>query len=332
MPRIKVITQSFPHNNQWTVGNRSMEIDISIPELLHAAITVGHPDYSVVLGGGQVAAGYEMMWKMASTMMTLREFSGPSSRSYLTPTGRFENLDPSEKRGATYQMGLTVNKIVAWRLFGIRWLLHLDVYASRLSPVIRSGRSRPDLIGQDDGGGYYVFESKGRISPPNAKDKQKAKAQSQRIVSVSGTTPVLAASSMAYFRKERHRTRKHLECFVEDPPFEEAGEDIETHELNIGSIEIIRDYYRPLIPLFEDAVKAEDAETLIWKSREFDVEILIDANVNYLWRSEQYAAIRSYLLERTPHTGISESHVYDGIEIRPGERWLELATQDYTEE
>jgi hypothetical protein len=198
--------------------------------------------------------------------------------------------------------------------------------------VIRSGRSRPDLIGQDDGGGYYVFESKGRISPPNATDKQKAKAQSRRVVSVYGAIPVLAASSMAYFRKERHRTRKHLECFVEDPPFDEGGEDIESHELNIESNEIIRDYYRPLIPLFDDAVKADDAEALVWKSREFDVEIQIDAKVNSLWRTEQYEAIRGYLSERTPHPRMSESHVYDGIEIRPGERWLELAKQDYAEE
>lgn len=329
MPRLKVITQSFPPNDQWAVGNRSRELDISIPELLHAAITVGHPNYSVVLGGGQVAAAYEMMWKVASTMMTIREFGGPYSHSFFTPTGRFGNLDPSEKRGATYQLGLTINKLVAWRLFGIRWLVHLDVYASQLSPVIQGGRSRPDLIGQDDQGDFFVFESKGRTSPPNATDKLKAKDQARRITSVSVTAPALAASCMAYFRKDYYRTRKHLECFVKDPPIDD-GEDnkLETHRLNIEDDAIIREYYRPVMPLFDAKRFSKESEYLTWQSRDFDFEIQLDPKVHYLWKTEKYEAIRGHIADSNPIESSRGSEVSDGIRVLPGDKWLELAKEE----
>lgn len=329
MSRLRVITQSFPNNDPWAVGNRSRELDVSISELLHAAITVGHPNYSIALGGGQVAAAYEMMWKVASTLMTIRDFGGPYPRSFLTPTERFGNLDPSEKRGATYQLGLTINKLMAWRLFGIRWLVHLDVYASQLSPVIRGGRSRPDLIGQDDQGDYYVFESKGRMSPPNATDKQKAKDQASRIVSVSGTTPALAASCMAYFRKDYYRARKHLECFVEDPPIDDGeGDKFETHRLNIKDAAIIREYYRPVMPLFDAKRFSKESEYLTWQSHDFDFEIQLDPKVHYLWQNEEYEAIRSYFADIDPIEEDRVSEAKDGIKVLPGDKWLELAKEE----
>lgn len=333
MPRLKVITQSFPQNDPWSVGNRSRELDVSIPELLHAAITVGHPNYSIVLAGGQVAAAYEMMWKVASTMMTIRDSGGLYSRSFFTPTGRLGNLDPSEKRGATYQLGLTINKLMAWRLFGIRWLVHLDVYASQLSPVIRGGRSRPDLIGQNDQGDYFVFESKGRMSPPNATDKQKAKSQASRVVSVSGTTPTLAASCMAYFRKDYYRARKHLECFVEDPPIDdEAGDEFETHRLNIEDNAIIREYYRPVMPLFEAKRFSKESEYLTWQCRDFDFEIQLDPKVHELWKNEEYEAIRGHFADINLAGNDRGPEASDGIRVLPGNRWLELAKEEIADE
>lgn len=113
MQHLNVITQSFPPNERWFATNCSRVLDVSISELLHAAITVVHPNYSVVFGGGQVAAAYEMMWKLASTMMTIRDFEYPYSYSYFTLTKRFGILDPSEKRETRYPLGLTINKLLA---------------------------------------------------------------------------------------------------------------------------------------------------------------------------------------------------------------------------
>lgn len=204
------------------------------------------------------------------------------------------------------------------------------MYAAQLSPVIRGGRSRPDLIGQDDQGDFFVFESKGRMSRPNATDKQKAKDQASRIISVSGTTPALAASCMAYFRKDYYRARKHLECFVEDPPMDDdgAGDKFEKHRLNIEDDAIIREYYRPVMPLFDAKRFSKESEHLTWQSRDFDFEIQLDPKVYHLWQNEEYEAIRGHIADTNPFESSRELEASDGIKVLPGDKWLELAKEE----
>lgn len=325
MPKIRITTERFPHSNPWGVSNRHDVLDVSIGEILHAAITVGHPNYSVVLGGGSFAAAYEMIWKAASTMMTLGSVHGTYD-FYFTLTDRFENLDPSEKRGATYQLGLTFNKLLAWRLMGIRWLLHLDVYSSHLVPSISGGRSRPDLIGVDDRMNTCVFEAKGRVSPPSPADKVKAKAQATRIVSVSGVPPALRASCFTYFRKDRYRRHRHLECFVEDPPHDEDDtkhENVESHRLDVEVEQMILDYYRPLIPLFSSKEASHYDQQIKWKSEEFDIEVRMDLQLFKAWERKDVSGIIANLMD-TSHPSETRNSFGDGIRILPGNRWLEI--------
>ena len=99
------------------------------------------------------------------------------------------------------QISTEINKLFARRLLDTGWLLHLDVFKARLSPTVLGG-SRPDLVGQDQSGEWYAFESKGRSSPPTATDKRKAKYQANRLVSVGGQNCRLHIGSFAYFRAD----------------------------------------------------------------------------------------------------------------------------------
>jgi hypothetical protein len=92
------------------------------------------------------------------------------------------------------------------------WTLHLDVFRGALSARLLSGRSRPDMVAQSASTRqWHVFECKGRASEPSSPDKQKAKAQALRLVSVGGTKCTLHIGAITFFRNET------LEFFWCDP-------------------------------------------------------------------------------------------------------------------
>jgi len=118
---------------------------------------------------------------------------------YIRRTDAFAALDPTEKGMVSYFLGMTLCKLFASRLLYAPWLLHLDVFRAALNAVTL-GRSRPDLVGEDISGNWHAFESKGRSSVPSSADKEKAKVQAQRLVSVNGLNCSLQVGSFAFFR------------------------------------------------------------------------------------------------------------------------------------
>jgi hypothetical protein len=83
-----------------------------------------------------------------------------------------------------YFLGLTVCKLFADKLIDAPWLLHLDVYRHLLNPTFLTGHSRPDLVGSTNGGDWVAMESKGRATTPSRPDRNKAKQQALRIITV----------------------------------------------------------------------------------------------------------------------------------------------------
>jgi hypothetical protein len=267
MPTVRCELRDYQPGNPWGIANGRRDVSFSLREILHAASTVGHPDWITVLGGGSVPAIAELVWKTSICIMTLQADPGMWwHRPFYRVTDRFLGLDPSEKRGATYQLGLTLTKAYARRYLGVRWLMHLDVYWNRLSPVLQPGLSRPDLVGVDAYGNWVVFESKGRVSTPGTRARAKAKGQAGRVISVNGTTPALRASVFSYFRTIRYTGRGCLHLLSEDPPPEErppSDRDApEPLELQITIQELIKEYYKPLLPLMERAAAASRSDLL----------------------------------------------------------------------
>jgi len=194
-------SRAFPASYTFRSGTLSTSWD----ELLWAAITLGRPSTYHVFRHGQ-ASFHEAIFRLSLIRMAVEQ----NRSGYVRRTNAFAALDPSEKGMVSYFLGMTLCKLFASRLLLTPWLLHLDVFRPVLNPVTL-GRSRPDLVGEDVGGNWHGFESKGRSSVPSSADKAKAKAQAQRLVSVNGLNCSLHVGSFAFFRSDV------LEFYWRDP-------------------------------------------------------------------------------------------------------------------
>ena len=142
---------------------------------------------------------YEALFRWSLVRMALEQ-SGPTAHR-LRRTTAAKTLDPSEKGAVNYFLGLAVCKLFAAKLLRAPWLMHLDVFRPQLNAVL-AGRSRPDLVGEMQTGGWLALECKGRLSEPGNEAKIKAKQQAQRLTSVNGTAPSLHVGGIAYFRSD----------------------------------------------------------------------------------------------------------------------------------
>lgn len=161
----------------------------------------------------------------------------------------YDGLDPSEKSAVSYFIGMAVTKVLFWRYFRVRWLMHLDIFRKDFSVSVPAGQ-RPDLFGRDDTGKWYVAESKGRTGGRSETAMAKAKAQARKVASISGVAPHLSVGVLSYY------TTKGLHCEVVDPePDVEGG-----FSLGVEEDAFFSEYYAPLFKLIEDAPANQRAE------------------------------------------------------------------------
>ncbi len=228
----------------WDARNGDGFIDTTWPELLHAAITVGRRGWHDVLKHGRYSL-FEMLYRAAMLRANLRRSQGRIRKS-----DAYHGLDPSEKAAASYFIGLTLAGLMARRLFGVRWLMHLDVYHNTLQPHL-SDSGRPDLVGSEDMRQWYVIEAKGRSYGLDRNVVAKAKAQTKKVRTVCGRAPRLRVASVAYF------SRGSLSMHLEDP----VGQDVDAIDWDFTENQFLRDYYDPFAALFDqnDRSDARDA-------------------------------------------------------------------------
>ncbi len=306
MLRIPYYTDAFPTG---TVANGDAELSATWDDILWAAVTVGRPNRHYVFRHGS-ASMYEALFRWSLVRMALEQ-SGPRG-SRLRRTTAAKTLDPTEKGAVNYFLGMTFCKLFAAKRLNTPWLLHLDVFRPRLNPVL-TGRSRPDLVGQVQGlAQWHAFECKGRVSPPDATTKSKAKAQAQRLVSVKGTACTLHVGALTYFRGDS------LHFYWRDPP-PENGRGIDVPM----SGDAWMYYYEPVL----DVVRTFNANAL---GRDQDTLVAIEgADVSV----GVHPAIAKYLVnrqwERAQHAasegGASiegEGYQPDGLKVVAGESWV----------
>jgi hypothetical protein len=84
---------------------------------------------------GSEAMHHYCQWKSAAVQMSNREvMDGPESRWGATPM--LGAMDPSERQGASYHLGLMMATAWARRRYNIPWLLHLDLYREQHDVVM----------------------------------------------------------------------------------------------------------------------------------------------------------------------------------------------------
>ena len=298
-------TESFPPG---TVVNGSANLPVTWDDILWAAVTVGRPNRQYVFRHG-AASVYEALFRWSLLRMALEQ-SGPRA-SRLRRTAAARTLDPTEKGAVNYFLGMTFCKLFAAKLLNTPWLLHLDVFRPALNPVL-TGRSRPDLVGrQHHSTRWHAFECKGRISPPGATSKGKAKAQAQRLVSVNGVPCTLHIGAMTYLRGDA------LHFYWRDPP----PENNRGIEVPLGS-DAWMHYYEPVLEAVRganpDALR-RDRDTLV-ALEGADVKIGIHPVIARYLIDRQWE--RAFQVASEAKGSIAnDGYQPDGIKVLAGESW-----------
>ena len=215
------------------------QLPVTWDDILWAAVTVGRPNRYYVFRHG-TASRFEAIFRWSLVRMALEQ---RGNRLYRTDA--FKSLDPTEKGAVSYFLGMVFCKVFARQFLGAPWLLHLDVFRSQLNPSLLTGRSRPDLVGQETGTGrWHAFESKGRSSVLSMGEKDRAKAQAQRIISLNGSPVQLHIGAITYFKKDE------LRFYWRDPEPEES-EKIKPLRLEMPD-EAWGNYYEPVSAFLQE--------------------------------------------------------------------------------
>ncbi len=294
--RISYTSRDFPSG---TIACRG-DLQTEWGDLLWAALTVGRPNTAYVLAHGD-RSYHEALFRLSLVRMALEElpFTGLLQR-----TDAFRSLDPTEKGAVGYFLGMAVCKLFASSFLRTPWLLHLDVFRGQLDPALLGGRSRPDLVGQNDEGAWHAFECKGRSSVPNAADLRKAKAQAQRLVRVDSRDCSLHVGAVSYFRQHV------LEFHWRDPEAEDA-QRLEPIKVNLPADAWLH-YYAPALAI-ATARRVDGRE-------DADIKVEVHQAVLEPLLAGEWAAAQ--LRAREVGAALREEGFRaDGLKVSAGESW-----------
>lgn len=290
--------------------NQLSELRLTWSELVWAAVTVGRASRFDVLRHGEYSL-YELVYRIAMVRANLRELASHT----LVKSDAYKGLDPSEKSAVSYFLGMALGKAFAEQKLSVPWLLHLDVYRdSALTGMkLKSGKSRPDLVGRTRGQQWVVLEPKGRTNGLSSNTLAKAKTQAAQVVSVDGRVPVVSAGLVAHFEDGS------LQLAVDDPP---VGHGVDRVEVALRSDEFFTDYYAPFRYLLKAAAHTEesyeDDSYAVVELEAVDVRLGVRMDIA-LGMSVEDVAVRQR----------SSSHDHalflgpDGVLIELGDSWAE---------
>lgn len=297
---IRYTSEDFPA----AYGVVSGTLSLNWSDLLWAALTIGRPNVAYVFQHGD-ASIHEALFRVFMIKTALGQV-GTSRRFHRTEA--FKALDPTEKGAISYFLGMAVCKLFASRVLDTPWLLHLDVFGDQLSAATKSGRSRPDLIGQNTSGAWHVFESKGRAGSPSAKDRMKAKQQAQRLVTVNGVACALHIGSFAFFRKDE------LEFYWRDPE-PEAPEILEPIPIKVSDRDWAECYTHAL------ALEEQPKDGLLADQiREADIKVEIHPRLRDLLRESRWGDARILTAELS-QIFVDDGYQADGVRVVAGDSW-----------
>jgi hypothetical protein len=272
-------------------------------------VRVGRPSWRYVYRHGSYSR-HEAAYKRYLIRANLRE----SGTGELVRTEVYESLDPSEKGGISYFLGLSVASLLAERLLGKYWMVHFDVYRHLLPPVSITGRRRPDLVSLDASSRYVVMECKGRTNSPEQDLARNSKQQAALIRSIGGVVPVAHVSSVSHFGTGV------LSAILHDPPNSKDA----LIDIPVSPEEVIQDHYQPVLSLI---TAADQSEQINVKGIEFTIVRIPDTDdffgvATELLRSKRTAAAASELSRiLEPLSDALLSIGRDGTYLQLGPSW-----------
>ncbi|WP_321490660.1 hypothetical protein [uncultured Hyphomonas sp.] len=189
-------------------------------KLCWAALTAGKPKKVSVKEYAQYSH-YEALfrWNMVKASI---DFSHPP---LLHNSALFDALDPTEKGGINYYLGMIATKLCADRALGVSWLIHYDWMVKNHEIEMKPGKSTPDLLGLGTNGLWNVFEAKGRNRGFLESVADTAKTQADMAISVDGVYCDLHVGGLLF----REATNGQFAYHWRDPtPDQEKRIDLKT--------------------------------------------------------------------------------------------------------
>lgn len=223
MPQVKITTVNFPTSwprpTVWPKGrpwpNGTFPIDVSSHDVRRAAAQVGAT--SAVFGTPS-RTWREFSWRVNMILANLDQTSGSWKQS-----DSYKHLDPSEKSGVSYYLGMVLSAIIANKLWNTPHLVHVDAVLKILGQKIGNVQ-RPDLVGYRQGAtrnslGRLLVEAKGRTngfarSPVGTAIVQLRNAP-PKVLQLVGSN-ALRIASLSYFEND------HWRGYMVDPPGDSA--------------------------------------------------------------------------------------------------------------
>lgn len=219
------------------VPNGETMLSFTKAELCWAALMVGKPNKAAATAHGTYSK-YESLFRWNMVLSALDFVSTPDKA---VNSVLFDALDPTEKGGINFYLGMIFLKLCAQKLLDIPWLIHLNWMKSNHALTLLYGKSSPDLLGYDVAQARWaVFEAKGRNAGYSAAILGKAKNQADRVIKVDGSLCSLHVGSLLH-----RNDAKQLEFVWQDPSL--AREDpieLETDR------ETWLEYYAPIYDLY----------------------------------------------------------------------------------
>jgi hypothetical protein len=240
----------------------------------------------------------EALWRVAIVRANLIQ----ESRGRIAQSSAFRGLDPSERGAVSYFLGLTFTKLIAEKLFGVPWLLHLDVYRQDLNPYLAL-KVKPDFVGMDAQNQWLVAESKGRTSSIGREDLLEAKKQTRSLRNLNGQLPALRIAVGTYFSSHMSRAR------IFDP--EDFDDD--ASDLDIRPDDFARAYYRPVIEVVEQLPAVETtapgAAVRTVELTGLDARVGIDEDIVAWYHGERHSWEDIVVARRTAPSVLAEIRV-----------------------
>ncbi|MET9981225.1 hypothetical protein [Streptomyces rochei] len=216
-------------------------LSISTDALAHALFTTGRAPGDTAQHG--LTSVYEWLHRICLIPAYLRR----QPNGWMARTDLARELDRSEKSAISYALGQALTGIFSTQVLGVRFLMHLDRYGGWRNVVVDPRtKSRPDLFGQRDSGGWVVAEAKGRSTPITYDVKRKMRQQKRTVRSIDGAAPEIAYGCCAYFEEVNGVER--LRLYAVDPEEDEP----EAIDLRVGNPDaFIASYYAPFLSALE---------------------------------------------------------------------------------
>ncbi|MER0091024.1 hypothetical protein QP960_003610 [Corynebacterium rhinophilum] len=218
MAKVSLQTTNFTRPSG--VSNGSTVLDVTGRDIWQAAAEVGATSS---IFNSPKRTQLEIAWRTSMALAHLEAADGGwvQNRSY-------KRLDPSEKSGISYYLGMVLPAIIAKKELNIPHLVHVDSVLQILGKKKRNVQ-RPDLVGYRWGSngnsrGRLLLEAKGRtngfVQAPLDKAMDQLKNAPPEVLQLVGGS-ALRIASLSYFEKSGVKSNKAVwQAFMTDPPSE----------------------------------------------------------------------------------------------------------------